>query len=186
MHYTPLSHTYTRFEETSMGACVNAQDTSSHTSSHYVKALREVIGTVITRTFSVFLTYDIFYKWTSTYKIEKQGIKTLRNYSRQVVQNRKRMLEGMELKPVDEFGNKVRYALLDLLLSKGSDGEQVLSEAEILDEVETLLFEGHDTTSSAVVFALYNIARYQEVQVSCQKWVLSKINISSYIAATFT
>ena len=40
----------------------------------------------------------------------------------------------------------------------------ILSDREIRDEVETFMFEGHDTTASGMSWALYNLARHPDIQ----------------------
>lgn len=59
-----------------------------------------------------------------------------------------------------------KLALLDLLLQSQVDGKYLTNE-DIREEIDTFMFEGHDTTSSGIAFALYNIAKYQEVQQNC-------------------
>ncbi len=48
------------------------------------------------------------------------------------------------------------------LLLSGSDGHQSLSRQEILDESVTLLLAGHETTTSALVWSLYLLARHAQ------------------------
>lgn len=147
--------------ETSMGSSVNAQDEAS---SEYTAALRKMFSIIVERTFSPIKMYDATYQFTNTYKKEKEALKVLRGYTKGVIERRKRQLDGKKLEAVDEDGNKKRFAFLDLLLSKGNDGEQVLTDLEIEDEVETLLFEGHDTTTNSIMYTLYCIANHPEVQ----------------------
>ncbi|HEV2975109.1 MAG TPA: cytochrome P450 [Solirubrobacteraceae bacterium] len=49
--------------------------------------------------------------------------------------------------------------ILSLLLDAHDDEGNALSELQIRDEVMTLLFAGHDTTTSTVSFMLYELAR---------------------------
>lgn len=147
--------------ETSMGSSVNAQD---ETSSEYTKALRKMFAIVIERMFSPIKMYDTIYQYTNTYKREKEALNVLHGYTKGVINRRKEQLSGRQLEPVDEDGKKRRFAFLDLLLSKGNDGEQILTDREIQDEVETILFEGHDTTTTAIMYTLYCIANHPEVQ----------------------
>ncbi len=46
-----------------------------------------------------------------------------------------------------------------------------LSNKEIEDEVDTFMFEGHDTTSSGISWMLYNMARHPEHQEKCRREV---------------
>lgn len=58
---------------------------------------------------------------------------------------------------------KKRMAFLDVLLQSTINGAP-LSNEDIREEVDTFMFEGHDTTTSGIAFALYLIARHREVQ----------------------
>lgn len=54
-------------------------------------------------------------------------------------------------------------ALLDVLLQSTVNGAPLTNE-DIREEVDTFMFEGHDTTTSGIAFALYLIARHPVVQ----------------------
>ena len=58
-----------------------------------------------------------------------------------------------------ERGNDVLSLLLD---ATDDEGEQ-LSDQQIRDEVMTLLFAGHDTTTSTIAFMFYELARQPDV-----------------------
>ncbi|MHB1809729.1 MAG: cytochrome P450 [Solirubrobacteraceae bacterium] len=52
--------------------------------------------------------------------------------------------------------------VMSLLLDAGDEDGQALSDSQIRDEVMTLLFAGHDTTTSTVSFMFYELARDPE------------------------
>lgn len=54
-----------------------------------------------------------------------------------------------------------RTDVMSLLLdARDADGEEPLTDREVRDQVMTLLFAGHDTTTSTVSFMLYELARH--------------------------
>ena len=51
-----------------------------------------------------------------------------------------------------------------------------LTDEEIRAEVDTFMFEGHDTTASGIAWALYNLARYPEHQQQCRREIDNILN----------
>lgn len=60
-------------------------------------------------------------------------------------------------------GEKNRLAFLDLMLESTYCGANI-SEAEIKEEVDTIMFEGHDTTAAGSSFALCLLACHPDIQ----------------------
>jgi cytochrome P450 len=52
-----------------------------------------------------------------------------------------------------------RTDVLSQLLTVGADGEQPMSDAELRDQLVTLLLAGHETTATALSWALYELGR---------------------------
>lgn len=63
-----------------------------------------------------------------------------------------------------DVGEKKRLAFLDLLLESAENGA-VISEQEIKEQVDTIMFEGHDTTAAASSFFLSLMGVHQHIQV---------------------
>lgn len=61
------------------------------------------------------------------------------------------------------LGKKKRLAFLDLLIEASKDG-QILSTDDIREEVDTFMFEGHDTTSAAISWTLFLIGSDTRIQ----------------------
>ncbi|RXG61501.1 cytochrome P450 4V2 [Armadillidium vulgare] len=60
-------------------------------------------------------------------------------------------------------GKKKRQAFLDLLIEY-SEQNEFLTEENIREEVDTFMFEGHDTTAAGINWAIYLIGRHPEIQ----------------------
>jgi cytochrome P450 len=58
--------------------------------------------------------------------------------------------------------------ILSLLLDAEDEDGNTLSDRQIRDEVMTLMFAGHDTTTSAVSFMFYELARHPELLARLQ------------------
>jgi retinoid hydroxylase len=56
-----------------------------------------------------------------------------------------------------------REDILSLLLDAQDDDGTRLSDRQVRDEVMTLMFAGHDTTTSTVAFMFYELARHPEI-----------------------
>jgi cytochrome P450 len=65
----------------------------------------------------------------------------------------------IELRRAASRGGEDRTDLLGLLLSGRDEEGRGLSDEQVRDQVMTLLFAGHDTTTSTVTFLLYELAR---------------------------
>ncbi len=113
--------------------------------------------------------YDVLYKFTSTYKKQKKLLEILHGFTDKVIIERREKLlknkifeDGLKQND-DEFGPKKKIAFLDVLLQATING-QPLTNVDIREEVDTFMFEGHDTTTSGIAFSLYFIAKHPEIQ----------------------
>lgn len=105
------------------------------------------------------------------YRTQQEGIKVMHKFTNKIITERQQSLllaketEEVRQNPSDndDLGIKNRMAFLDVLLQSTIDG-QPLSDKQIRDEVNTFMFEGHDTTTSATSFCLYALSRHRDVQ----------------------
>lgn len=63
----------------------------------------------------------------------------------------------------NDIGEKKRLAFLDLLLESAQNGA-LISDTEIKEQVDTIMFEGHDTTAAGSSFFLSMMGIHQDIQ----------------------
>ncbi|CAG9859773.1 unnamed protein product [Phyllotreta striolata] len=63
----------------------------------------------------------------------------------------------------DDVGEKKRMAFLDLLIEASQNGV-VINDEEIKEQVDTIMFEGHDTTAAGSSFFLSMMGVHQDIQ----------------------
>lgn len=73
--------------------------------------------------------------------------------------------DDLDIDEPNDIGEKKRLAFLDLLLESAENGA-VISDEEIKEQVDTIMFEGHDTTAAGSSFFLSLMGVHQDVQVS--------------------
>ncbi|XP_054731143.1 cytochrome P450 4ae1 isoform X1 [Anastrepha obliqua] len=163
--------------ETAMGVCVNAQRNSK---SDFVQAVKDVTNIVATRFIRPVLAFPRTFKLLRPQQFEKQmeGVETMHRFTEKIIEERRLLLQNKistnaeAFGPdADDIGLKPRMALLDVLLQATTNSGQPLTHTEIRDEVNTFMFEGHDTTTSAISFCLYLLSRH----VECQRELFDEI-----------
>ncbi|XP_055380312.1 cytochrome P450 4d2-like [Condylostylus longicornis] len=156
--------------ETSMGTKVHAQTDSNN---NYVKGISEILKIMVIRFVHPFLRDDIILSLfrNDLKKDQDKTIDILHNFTENVIKKRRKELEEslnngnfkQDTSEDNYYGNKKRMALLDVLLQSTIKGEP-LTNSDIREEVDTFMFEGHDTTTSAICSAIYEISRHPNVQ----------------------
>uniref|UniRef100_A0AAG5CW73 Cytochrome P450 n=1 Tax=Anopheles atroparvus TaxID=41427 RepID=A0AAG5CW73_ANOAO len=153
--------------ETAMGTSINAQ---TDTESEYVKAITELSLVLTGRFVKVWQRVDFLFNLSADRKRQDKIIRVLHAFTTKIIQSRRQelMARAAEGNPGEDeenadIGTKRRMAFLDVLLQATIDGRP-LTDKEIQEEVDTFMFEGHDTTTIAISFTLLLLARHPEVQ----------------------
>ncbi|WP_323677963.1 cytochrome P450, partial [Halorubellus sp. PRR65] len=84
---------------------------------------------------------------------------------KRVIQNSKGMPELSEEDKL--MGKKRRLAFLDLLIQQNME-ENKWTDQELREEVDTFMFAGHDTTTTSLIFSLFVLGNYPEIQERVQ------------------
>lgn len=150
--------------ETSMGVSINALDNPDNA---YVHAIKDFGSIVIQRTFSALRSFPLLYFLHPFYWRQQKLIKTMHNFTNSVIKAKRQALEEKrhtegetkEHNEDDGIYGKKRMSFLDLLLNESS-----MSDADIREEVDTFMFEGHDTTTSGIYFSLMALAMHPDIQ----------------------
>jgi len=152
--------------QTSMGIDIKAQQKSD---SEYVRAVQGISSIIHQRHWIFYYRSNLIFNLSPLYWKQKKYLKILHGFTDSVIISRREELEKSQSNRVenenieDAIGAKKRTALLDTLLQSTING-QPLSNMDIREEVDTFMFEGHDTTTSAIGFCLYNLAKYPDEQ----------------------
>ncbi|VEN55081.1 unnamed protein product [Callosobruchus maculatus] len=146
--------------ESSMGVSINAQEIED---SEYVKNVKLLCKIVAERQNRLRERFDLIYWLFPNYYREKRAVRQIHNFTYSVIDSRRKLLDESSPQQENDPEIKKRVAFLDMLLQSTVDGRPLTRE-EIREEVDTFMFEGHDTTGSAMSFALFLLASHPDVQ----------------------
>ncbi|CAB3256535.1 unnamed protein product [Arctia plantaginis] len=152
--------------ETAMGTKLKENGSAGKT---YKEAIHS-LGSLFMRRLSRFYLYsDFVFNLSPCGKEQQRHLNTVHNFTKNVIEERKVYADTHGLQINDEnlindedVVYKKRTALLDLLISAEKDG--LIDRQGIQEEVDTFMFEGHDTTASGLTFCLMLLANHKEVQ----------------------
>ncbi|XP_030803655.1 cytochrome P450 4V2 [Camarhynchus parvulus] len=153
--------------ETAMGRNVGAQKNKD---SDYVSAIYRMSDLIQRRQMSPWLWPDFLYVLFKEGREHKRKLNILHNFTDTVIVEKAEELKNTQQNKHDndgnseESGSKKRKAFLDMLLNATDDEGKKLSYRDIREEVDTFMFEGHDTTAAAMNWVLYLLGHNPEVQ----------------------
>ncbi|KAK9498583.1 hypothetical protein O3M35_003183 [Rhynocoris fuscipes] len=169
--------------ETAMGVQINAQNDPN---SSYFTSVRNLCQLLTERARKPWLRNDLLYTLIGKRREEDKLIKTLHDFTNSVIRAKSVTLSESEQTSnnLDE-GIKKKTAFLEMLLKMKMSGNPAFKTySDIREEVDTFMFEGHDTTSVAISFALVQISKHKDVQDKIYDEVASLVesgaDISSY------
>ncbi|KAL6418301.1 hypothetical protein ACFW04_012206 [Cataglyphis niger] len=143
----------------------------------YRNAIHDIIQLMVYRLFKPWYYNDLIFALSPQGRKQKKILKILHGFTEKVIAERRlyhertnyRYLENLEndketeINDAEVFGiKKKRLAMLDLLIAVSRDNN--LSDLDIREEVDTFMFEGHDTTAMGITFALLLLAEHKDIQ----------------------
>ncbi|XP_030250032.1 cytochrome P450 4T8 isoform X2 [Sparus aurata] len=139
----------------------------------YIKAVYE-LSNLINLRFRTFPYHSdlIFYLSPHGYR-HRKACSVTHSHTREVIRKRKEALK--EEKELDRIQAKRNLDFLDILLLARDENQQGLSDEDIRAEVDTFMFEGHDTTASGLSFILYSLACHPEHQKMCREEIMQAL-----------
>ncbi|XP_018553990.1 cytochrome P450 4B1 [Lates calcarifer] len=140
----------------------------------YIKAVYE-LSDLINLRFRTFPYHNdlIFYLSPHGYR-HRKACKVAHSHTAEVIRKRKEVLK--EEKQLDRIQAKRNLDFLDILLFARDEKQQGLSDEDLRAEVDTFMFEGHDTTASGISFILYSLACHPEHQKICREEILEALH----------
>jgi len=152
--------------ETAMGVkTIKAQENAD---SEYVQAVNNMSEIVNKRIITPWLIPNLIFNMSSYGRAQRKCLKILHNFTIKVIMEKQEELlhsksDMKDKSEVEVLGKKRRLAFLDLLLESTCEGKK-LDINDLREEVDTFMFEGHDTTAAASNWILYSIGHFPGIQ----------------------
>lgn len=153
--------------------------------AQYAKAVQEITHCLNVRSTTPFQFFDVVFALSANGRKFNRQKKLCHSVSQRVIRQRRRAIEEQTGSDCDDEGvadssgdvRKRRYLdFLDILLSVKDEDGRGLDDHEIQEQVDTFLFEGHDTTASALQWTFYYLAKHPHLQEKCRQEVLKVLD----------
>ncbi|XP_041080424.1 cytochrome P450 4V2 [Polyodon spathula] len=158
--------------ETAMGKKIYAQ---SNSDSEYVQAVYRMSDIIHRRQKMPWFWSDLTYYVFGEGRKHNRNLKILHSFTESVIAERAQNMASPEKNSLssdsdtDHIAKKKRKAFLDMLLNATDEDGNGLSQEDIREEVDTFMFEGHDTTAAAMNWTIHLLGCHPEEQRKVQK-----------------
>ncbi|GJQ66167.1 hypothetical protein Trydic_g4227 [Trypoxylus dichotomus] len=149
--------------ETAMGIQVNAMIQEKN---EYVDAIYGVCSAIVYRFARIWLHPDFIYNNTDRGRSYFKDLSVLHSTTNRVINERKHILHQVQdnnKETQDTFGKKRHKAFLDILLEVSRTNTELTHE-QIREEVDTFMFEGHDTTTASICWTIFLLGLHLDIQ----------------------
>ena len=162
----------------------NQSEEANRQMERYVKAVDEISRLMLQRAFNPLLHSNFIFALSSTGRKFYKERAVCHSISQSLIEERRRSLakmkeeQGLDSQEEEIVALKKQSAtgsldFLDILLTVRDEDGEGLSDKEIQEQVDTFLFEGHDTTASGLQWTLFFLAKHPDLQEKCRQEVRS-------------
>ncbi|NWY94202.1 CP4B1 protein, partial [Loxia curvirostra] len=144
----------------------NSNCQTQSNSHYYIKAVYDLSYLLSDRIRNLSLK-DVFYNFTGSGRAFHDACKLAHDHTDQVIKERKMLLSNE--KELEKIQKKKRLDFLDILLCSKDENGVGLSDEDLRAEVDTFMFEGHDTVASGLSWLLYCMSLHPEHQQRCRE-----------------
>ncbi|EDL30645.1 mCG6014, isoform CRA_a [Mus musculus] len=145
----------------------------------YLQAIGDLNNLFHSRVRNIFHQNDTIYKLSSNGRLAKQACQLAHDHTDGVIKLRKDQLQDEG--ELEKIKKKRRLDFLDILLFARMENGDSMSDKDLRAEVDTFMFEGHDTTASGVSWIFYALATHPDHQQRCREEVQSLLGDGSSI-----
>uniref|UniRef100_A0A8D2CQ94 Uncharacterized protein n=1 Tax=Sciurus vulgaris TaxID=55149 RepID=A0A8D2CQ94_SCIVU len=135
----------------------------------YIQAICDLSYLIPSRLRNAFHQNDTIYRLTSAGRWSNHACQIAHKHTDQVIRQRKAQLQDEE--ELEKVRRKRHLDFLDILLFAKMENGSSLSDKDLRAEVDTFMFEGHDTTASGISWIFYALATHPEHQQKCREEV---------------
>jgi len=150
--------------ETAMGTTVGVQNDENNS---YLKGIQSMCEIIQERVSNPFLGNEFIFRKSKLARKQDEVLNVLHSFTRDVILDR--IKKSVNRSTYIKTTEKKRVAFLDLLIRTLNDDGTRLSMEDIQEDVDTFMFAGNHTISSALIFTLYLLGRHRKVQSKLQQ-----------------
>lgn len=155
----------------------------------YRKNLEKTVKIMLSRLMKPWFYPDFIYNLFGNRKKLDNYLKPLHSFTTNVINQRKQLFAGISIIQEQKVLNvdfnmyigskKQRYAMLDTLLQAQREG--FIDDNGIREEVDTFTFEGHDTSSSGLIFTLLLLSHHPEAQAKIVEETNAVLKMNKFV-----
>ncbi|XP_067391739.1 cytochrome P450 4B1-like [Emydura macquarii macquarii] len=136
-------------------------------SDYYIKAVYDLTYLLYHRVRFFPFHNDFIYRFSAQGRRFREACRLAHLHTDNVIQERKKSLQDQQ--ELEKIQKKKYLDFLDILLSAKDENGAGLSDEDLRAEVDTFMFEGHDTMASGISWLLYCMALHPEHQQRCRE-----------------